>query len=107
MSENRKSWPEVLSLFERGDAAFVDELRRCDAADELGAFAERWLTDQRPSARQFLLDYLSRPLNAYRHEALVKRLFKLAERAGDDVVMGHFLVMFDRSARRVRLPESL
>src|SRR5262249_44463610 len=40
-------------------------------------------------------------LNAYRHEALVKRLFKRAEAAGDDAVMARFIVAFDRSIRRV------
>ena len=32
----------------------------------------------------------------------VKRLFKLAEKAGDDVLMGAFLAAFDRTIRRVR-----
>ena len=42
------------------------------------------------------------PLNAFRHEGLVKRLFKRAEAAGDDEVMGRFLALLDRSVRRVR-----
>ena len=84
-----------------GEAAFVDELRKVDDADALGAFAARWLADTRPEARRLLLDYLDRPLNAFRHEALVKRLFKLAEAAGDDELMARFLVAFDRSVRRV------
>jgi hypothetical protein len=49
-----------------------------------------------------LLAYLARPLNAFRHEPLVKRLFKLAEKAADDVVLARFLVALDRSVRRVR-----
>jgi hypothetical protein len=49
-----------------------------------------------------LRDYLNRPLNAYRHEVLVKRLFKMAEAAADDEIMGCFLVLFDRSLRRVK-----
>ncbi len=102
MAAGRVSWSEVAALFERGDPAFVDALRHCDAAEELGAFAATWYADQRPAARQFLLDYLSRPLNSYRHEALVKRLFKLAEKAGNDGVMARFLVLFDRSIRRLR-----
>ncbi len=96
------SWSLVEELFARGDAGFVDELRRSHHADRLGAFAARWLADPRPFARQTLLDYLSRPLNAYRHEPLVKRLFKLAEKAGDDELMGAFVVAFDRSIRRAR-----
>lgn len=95
------SWLLIQELFERGDPAFVTELRRFDDADTLAGFAPRWLADARPEARSLLFEYLDRPLNAYRHEALVKRLFKLAEAAGDDAVMARFLVAFDRSIRRV------
>jgi hypothetical protein len=96
------SWALAEELFARGEAAFVAELRRVHDADRLGNFAARWLADPRPAARQLLLDYLALPLNAYRHEALVKRLFKGAEKAGDDELMGAFLVAFDRSIRRKR-----
>jgi hypothetical protein len=89
-------------LLERGDATFVTELRHVHDAERLGGFAQRWFADPRPWARQFLLDYLNLPLNAFRHEALVKRLFKLAEQARDDALMGRFLVAFDRSVRRVK-----
>src|SRR5262245_40488625 len=75
------SWSLAEELFARGDPGFVDELRRVHFAERLGDFASRWLADPRPFARQALLDYLSRPLNAFRHEPLVKRLFKLAEKA--------------------------
>ena len=95
------SWTFAEELLERGDPLFVRELRRITDADRLGAFAPRWYADRRPAARRFLLDYLDEPLNAYRHEALVKRLFKLAEKSGDDEVMARFLVLFDRSVRRV------
>ena len=95
-------WLVVEEMFERGDTAFVDELRAQDDADRLGKFAARWYNDRRREARRLLLDYLDRPLNAYRHEALVKRLYKLAEKAGDDEVVGRFLVAFDRSVRRRR-----
>lgn len=96
------SWALAQEMFERGDPGFVDELRRVTDADALGAFAQKWLRDPRPYARETLIDYLSRPMNAYRHEALIKRLFKLAEEANDDEVMGSFLVLFDRSIRHVR-----
>jgi hypothetical protein len=96
------SWSLAEELFARGDAGFVDELRRVHYADRLGDFAARWLTDGRPFARAALLDYLSRPLNCYRHEPLVKRLFKRAEAAGDDELMGAFLAAFDRTIRRAR-----
>jgi hypothetical protein len=94
-------WLIAQELYDRGDPGFVDALRQVDDADALGSFAARWVADSRPEARGFLLDYLGRPLNAYRHEALVKRAFKRAEAAGDDGLMAAFLVAFDRSARRV------
>jgi hypothetical protein len=94
------SWSLVEELYDRGDPQFVAELRRITDADRLGNFAARWYGDQRPEARRLLLTYLNQPLNAFRHEALIKRLFKQAEAAGDTEVMGHFLVLFDRSVRR-------
>jgi hypothetical protein len=96
------SWPLAMALFEKGDAQFLDELRRIHSPDLLGGFAPKWVGDKRPFARTALLEYLSRPLNCFRHEALVKRLFKLAEKAGDDEVMGAFLVTLDRTVRRER-----
>ena len=96
------SWLIVQELLERGDPAFVDELRKVTDADALGAFAARWYADSRSASRRLVFAYLDRPLNAYRHEALVKRLFKLAEAAEDHEVMARFLVLFDRSVRRVR-----
>ena len=81
------SWSLAEELLERGDPEFVDELRRITDADRLGDFAARWYQDQRPASRRLLLEYLKRPLNALRHEALVKRLFKLAEKAEDDEVI--------------------
>lgn len=99
---NERAWVEAESLFARGDPAFVDRLCAIYDAGLLGNFAARWFADRRPEARRMLCDYLSRPLNAYRHEALVKRLFKLAEQANDDEILAHFLVAFDRSMRRVK-----
>jgi hypothetical protein len=96
------SWALAEELFARGDTAFVAELRRIHDPERLGKFAARWLADPRPVARRLLTEYLSLPLNAYRHEALVKRLFKSAEKAGDDELMGLFLVALDRSIRRAR-----
>lgn len=94
--------PLPLDLFERGDPAFVDAIRDVADADALADFAGPWYEDTRPASRRLLLDYLDRPLNAFRHEGLIKRLFKRAEAAGDDEVMARFLVLFDRSVRRVR-----
>jgi hypothetical protein len=94
-------WTVLEELLERGDPAFVEQIRRVHEVEKLGDFAPRWYDDPRPAARRLLLDYLDQPLNAPRHEALVKRVFKRAEAAGDDEVMGRFLVLFDRSIRRM------
>lgn len=96
------SFALVEELFARGDPAFVAEIRKVHDADRLAGFAARWLADQRPVAQQLLFDYLALPLNAFRHEALVKRLFKGVEKANDHELMGAFLVAFDRSIRRQR-----
>jgi hypothetical protein len=93
-------WLLLQELLERGDPEFIDRLRGVIDADALGRFAERWYADPSPNARRLLLAYLEGPLNAYRHEAPVKRLFKRAEAAGDDSIMARFLVAFDRSIRR-------
>jgi hypothetical protein len=94
-------WLLMQELLERGDPEFVDRLQSINDAELLGGFAEGWYANPSPDARRLLLAYLERPLNAYRHEAIVKRLFKRAEAAGDDVVMARFLVAFDRSIRRI------
>jgi hypothetical protein len=96
------SWSLVEDLFARGDEQFVRELRNVHFAERLGDFATRWHADSRPFARHAMFEYLSLPFNCYRHEPLVKRLFKLAEKAGDDEIMGAFLVAFDRTIRRAR-----
>lgn len=106
-SPENGSWLLVLDLFDRGDPAFVDELRRIHDPDVLGPFAAEWYNDRRPASRRLLLDYLDRPLNAPRHEPLIKRLFKLAESAGDEEILGRFLVLFDRSVRRTRRTRSV
>ena len=91
-----------LDLLEAGDPAFVDAIREVHDADALAAFAATWFEDRRPASRRLLFEYLDRPLNAFRHEGLIKRLFKKAEAEGDDPLMARFLVLFDRSIRRVR-----
>lgn len=101
-TDTRAVWTVLEELLDRGDPVFVEHIRRANDVEKLGDFAARWYDDHRPAARRLLLDYLDQPLNAPRHEALVKRLFKRAEAAGDDEGMGRFLVLFDRSVRRMR-----
>ena len=97
------SWLLAEQLLESGDPAFVDELCRISDADKLGSFAKTWFADRRPASRRLLLEYLDRPLNHYRHEALVKRLLKLAQEKGDDEIMARFVVATDRSVRRQKI----
>ena len=101
------SWPLAEELFARADPEFVREIRAITDADKLGNLAGRWLADSRPAVRRMLFDYLDLPLNAFRHEALVKRLFKGAEAVGDDEVMARFLVAFDRAVRRFKRPQRI
>jgi hypothetical protein len=99
---NDASWQRAESLFQAGSPEFVEAVRAVADADRLGPFAETWYTDTRIEARRLLFAYLDRPLDALRHEPLVKRLFKFADNAGDDAVMARFLVALDRSVRRKR-----
>ena len=89
MAKQRGSgdWLVLEEKLERGDPSFVDDLRSFYDAEFLAGFAARWYADKRAASRRLLLEYLDRPLNAFRHEPLVKRLFKQAEGAGDDEVM--------------------
>ncbi|MEZ6041268.1 MAG: hypothetical protein R3C20_12220 [Planctomycetaceae bacterium] len=96
------SWILAEELLENGDPRFLDELRTIHDADRLGAFAVTWFNDKRAASRQLLLQYLELPLNVYRHEALVKRLYKNAEAANDTEVLSRFLLAFDRSVRRLK-----
>ena len=91
----------VEERFASGDPAFLDELRAATDAKALRAFAEKWYRDPRPWARERLQAYLDAPLECPGHEALVKKLFKTAEAAGDDATMARFMVALDRSVRRV------
>src|SRR3954465_8090817 len=70
-------WLVFEELLERGDPSFVERLRAFHDAETLAGFAARWHGDRRSASRRLLLEYLDHPLDAYRHEPLVKRLFKL------------------------------
>ena len=75
---------------------FVAALREVSDSAALAEFAATWFADGRPEARRLLFAYLDEPPNAPGHEGLVKRLFKLAEAAGNDEIMARFLVLGDR-----------
>jgi len=101
-SAGDSNWDRTMRLFHTGSPEFVEAVRQRVNAVALAPFAETWYTDKRVEARNLLLAYLERPLNAARHEPLVKRLFKFADNAGDDAVMARFLVSLDRTIRRKR-----
>jgi len=86
--------------FASGDARFVDEVLAATSGKKLKALAERWYKDERPFARDALLRYIDDGCDRPHHRPLVKGLFKLCEKAGDDEAMGHFLVAFDRLLAR-------
>ena len=92
-------WQRVEALFVDGSPEFVPAIRAHADPDDLAKFAATWHADTRPVSRELLHRYLDEPMNAVRHEPLVKRLFKLCEASGDDVTVGRFLVAFDRFVR--------
>ncbi len=88
--------------FASGDSRFRSELQSVNAPKKVGAFAEKWLKDPRPWSRLMIRDFLlDRSFERPQLKPLVKRLFKLAEAAGEDRVMAWFLVAADVSIRRV------
>jgi hypothetical protein len=92
------------AAYEAGDPVFVDAIRRVHDPEVLARLAERWSCDDRLAARGWIRSYFDRPLNAFRHEILVKRLFKAAERTGDDEALAWMMPALDRSIeRRVQL----
>jgi hypothetical protein len=87
-------------FFVDGDVQFLSELLRSTHAGKIAALAPRWYADTRPWARAALLAYIDDGCDRPLHKGLVKRLFKLAEGAGDDEAMAHFMVAFDRLSHR-------
>ena len=82
--------------FAEANDRFFDELIASRADRKLHSLAPRWFADERPWARDMLLRYVDDGCDRHGHRGLVKALFKLAEEAGDDLLMAHFLVAFDR-----------
>ena len=86
-----------------GDALLLGELLACVSEGKLKSLVEPLLRDRRPAVRHVLLDYIAEGCDRPHHRPLVKGLFKRAETAGDDELMAHFLVAFDRLRRRKRV----
>jgi hypothetical protein len=87
-------------FFEAGDDRFLEEVLKSRSDKKLRSFAAKWLQDTRPFARRMLLAYVDDGCDRPNHRPLVKAIFKRAEKDGDDELMGHFLVAFDRIVRR-------
>jgi hypothetical protein len=89
-------------LFAAGDADVLREILACTSEKKLAVLAVPWMNDARPEMRRALFDYIDDGCDRFGHKALVKRLYKLAEAKGDDELLAHFMVAFDRlSARRL------
>ena len=87
-------------MFAQADAQFLDTLLTCTDARTIGGLVTRWLADPRPWARETLLQFLDRPM-VERHKALlIKRVYKHAEKAGDDAIVGACMRGFDALIRR-------
>jgi hypothetical protein len=88
-------------FFQAADERFVREVLESEDAARLKGLGPKWAADARPFAREALKRYLLEGgTDRNGHRALVKALFKHAEKAGDDELMGHFLVAFDRFEHR-------
>ncbi len=86
--------------FESANERFLDEVMACTSSKALAELSDQWYQDKRAFARTTLLRYIDEGCNKQFHRPLVKRLFKLAECAGDDEVIAHFVYAFDRFLRR-------
>lgn len=95
------AWIVVEERFESASDQFLVDLLRFDEEPRLARFAERWLADERPWARAQLLAYVDDGCDRWGHRGLVKRVLRAAEEKGDDELMAHLLVAFDRLVLRV------
>jgi len=78
------------------DPRFLEELLALSDSALLLAMADKLIKDPRPFARSMLERYVDEGCDRAGHRALVKRLFKHAERTANDLMMARFLVAFDR-----------
>ncbi len=91
----------IEELFEHADPRFVPELLKSrHHLSGLRPLAQRWLRDKRPFARKALVKYIRLGTDLPGHRPLIKKLFKLAEEAGDEQLMLQFMVAFDRLVDR-------
>ncbi len=101
-SPSSSSFILVEECYAAGDSRFVDLLRGFYLSGSLEKLVNRWVADPRPWAKAEMLKYVALPFDRPGHAVVVKRLFKHAEKTGDDALMGAFMVAFDCLVRRVR-----
>lgn len=89
------------TLFTSGDPSVLEEVLATTADRRLASLAVPWLADGRPEMRRALLAYVDDGCDRPGHRALVKGLFKGAEAHGDDELLAHFAVAFDRLTPRI------
>jgi hypothetical protein len=91
----------INEFFDAADERFLREVLESRDAGALKGIAAKWAADPRPFMRELMKRYLATGAADHDgHRALAKTLFKHAEKAGDDELMGHFLVAFDGLAHR-------
>jgi hypothetical protein len=94
----------LAELYDSGDASFLDRI-----AEHTGSFKpllgliEKWKKDSRPWARRLKFDFVLRKKLTWDNRVVFKRLFKQAWADRDHELMGAFMVVLDRSIRRVRV----
>ncbi|MDP2276509.1 MAG: hypothetical protein Q8K32_37570 [Archangium sp.] len=87
-------------FLEAGDARALPELLGSRAQKKLAGVGQALFTETRPFARKLLEGYIADGCDRPGHRVFVKTLFKLAEKANDTELLGHFAVAFDRLVKR-------
>jgi len=82
--------------FTSGDERLLGEILTATDAGKLGSLCDKLFDDPRPFARNVLLRYVDDGCARSTHRVFVKRLLKKAEAKGDDELLAHFAVAFDR-----------
>ncbi len=93
-------------FLEAGDARALPELLGSRAQKKLASLAQALFTEPRPFARKLLEGYIADGCDRPGHRVFVKTLFKLAEKANDTELLGHFAVAFDRLVKRRLVTQS-
>ncbi len=98
MAETAASMVRIESLLLGAEPGLVEAVRQVRRPSYLGGLGQRWYADARPEARALLHAYLDGGVEIPGHHVLLKRVFKLAEKAGDTEVMGRLMHALDRLA---------